>query len=100
MPDVICPQCGVGFSDAEAQRAHELDAHPRTRQQVEEERADEVMAAAVDRQQDAQGRREQAGQPGDSARPPSDERRRDRMNPAQPDEDLGQQTQQQQRQVE
>lgn len=103
---VTCQQCGVGVPDTEALLVHELDTHLRTRQQVEEQRADEIMAAAVDRQQDAVGRREQAGQPGGGRaasgerRAASADRRRDRMNPSQPDEDVGQQTQQQQRQVE
>jgi len=101
-PGVPCPRCGELFLDQQSldqhQGAHDLP----TRQQVEEDRADAVMAEAIgrERHQDAMGRREQAGQPGGSSGGPDEERRRDRMNPARPGEDIGQQTQQQQRQVE
>lgn len=97
---VICPQGNVAFPDSDTLTSHGLDAHARTRQEVEQERADAVMASAMERQQDAQGRREQAGQPGGNDRTASEDRRRDRMNPARPGDDIGQQTQQQQRQVE
>ena len=101
-PGVPCPQCGLLFPDQGALDEHQDTHDLPTRQQVEEDRADAVMADAMarERHQDALGRREQAGQPGGSSGESEEERRRDRMNPARPDEEIGQQTQQQQRQVE
>jgi len=61
---VRCAHCQQLFRDDDALRQHGLRAHFQTRQEHEEQRADAVMAEAMDRQQDAQGRREQAGQPG------------------------------------
>ncbi|MGE3858000.1 MAG: hypothetical protein AB7G21_13670 [Dehalococcoidia bacterium] len=99
---VRCPQCGEAFFDEVALREHGLEAHLPTRQELEEQRADAAMAQAMERErhQDAMGRREQAGQPGGSSGKSEFDRRRDRMNPARPGEDIGQQTQQQQRRVE
>jgi hypothetical protein len=93
-----CAECHERFRDDDALRQHGLRAHFKTRQENEQDRADTVMTAAVDRQQDVAGRRETAGQPSDPA-PPGAERDRERMNPARPDDDLDQQTQQQQHQV-
>ncbi|MDA0302531.1 MAG: hypothetical protein O2822_08385 [Chloroflexi bacterium] len=94
-----CPECHERFRDDDALRQHGLRAHFQTRHEHETQRADAVMADAVDRQQDHAGRRETAGQPGDES-PPGAERDRERMNAARPREDIAQQTQQQQRQVE
>ena len=106
--EVQCPQCQQPFRDEEALREHGLREHARTRQQNEQQRADAVMQQkqdTTDRQQDGAGRRETAGQPSDpdprqpGAEQPGSERDRERMNAARPGEDIGQQTQQQQRQV-
>ncbi len=101
---VQCPQCQQTFRDEETLRGHGLREHTQTRQQHQQQHADVVTQQkqqATDRQQDVAGRRESAGQPSEPAgsEQPGSEPDRERVNAARPGEEIGQQTQQQQRQV-
>ena len=91
-----CPECQQTFLDLDAVQHHAQAEHQLTRQQFEQQEADDV----IDRQQDMAGRRETAGQPrGDEDAPGKQGRNLQQQNAAQAGDDLHQQTQQQQPQT-